>query len=108
MAGAGGVPKWHIEKYQKKTQHKLLGIRKFVTLNYDYRWFQLLWWRQTKKKIQRKKKTFVHSNQTFFTTEKTDACGGRLHGTVITLQKKTIPLKNIIEKEKNQILLCRT
>lgn len=49
-AGAGGVSKWHIEKYQKKTQHKLLGIRKFVTLNYDYRWFQLLWWRQTKKK----------------------------------------------------------
>lgn len=54
-----------------------------------------------KKKIQRKKKTFVHSNQTFFTTEKTDDCGGRLHGTVITLQKKTIPLKkNIIENEK--------
>lgn len=83
------------KKIPEKTQHKLLGIRKFVTLNYDYRWFQLLWWRQTKKKKkQRKEKTFVHSNQTFFTTEKTDDCGGRLHGTVITLQKKkNNPLK---------------
>lgn len=76
-----------------------MGIRKFVTLNYDYRWFQLLWWRQTKKYRGRKKRLYTQTKH-FLPPKNTDDCGGRLHGTVITLQKKNNPLKKHNRKRK--------
>lgn len=92
-AGAGGVSKWHIEeKYQKKTQHKLLGIRKFVTLNYDYRWFQLLWWRQTKKYRGRKKRLYTQTKH-FLPPKKLMIVAAGFMAQSLLCKKKNNPLK---------------